>query len=85
MLGSNPTRDNQVRTGEWPAEALRDLPLRAVLFVPIHLACHASKTPNLHRRMDRHAACSASIRSSFSLAPFAHPCQRGIWIARPPA
>lgn len=85
MLGSNPTRDSQVRTGEWPAKALWADALRAVFsFLSIHLSCNAFENPNVHRRTDLQAACSASIRSSFSFAPLAQPCHLGIWIARPP-
>ena len=85
MLGSNPARDSQVRTGEWTLRAPADSSAGVVFLYPIYLSCHALKTRPATAGSGGWAdqAASLSILSSFSLAPFAQPCQRGIVVERP--
>jgi hypothetical protein len=85
MLGSNPARDSQVRTGEWPIQAPTESPAGAVFLHPHLLVLRCLRKPDFrHVNSDGFAAQAASaiILSSFSLAPFAQPCQRGIVIDR---
>jgi len=84
MLGSNPARDSQVRTGEWPLQAPTDLPPGLFSFIPF--TCPAMPPKTRFRGSNNaglaNQAASVSILSSFSLAPFAQPCQRGMVIER---
>ena len=50
LRGRNPTRNNQVRAGEWPAWPWRLTPPGLFFPIFIHLPCHPSENPGVWGR-----------------------------------